>query len=299
MCNGSCKSPIQKPDPVNVGGSQPRHRTLTPWHGPSPARLWPSSVCSRGAAGRGPAWQGPLLPRARMWCVASPASAGGERLAGGPALCPEGLCSLTQVTFQPSPLPSSASGGWVWSGRGESHHLLRAASTPPLPPPRILCPSAPLHAQAGLACVLCLCLPVVRLLGRGGEGAGCAQAESASGRHSLSSLHPCGLWTGGSPGSAERLLRHPSLQTEKDTGRAEGGGRERGGYWGQYMPGLPPFRLPSPLCPEQGESDSFPKPPPQFPNQRHPPRFCVWCPAGKILGSLVSPLPPHVFTVHG
>lgn len=107
----------------------------------------------------GRVWHGRcLLLRARVWCVASPGQLQIGSDCRGPAPGPGGLCSLTQVTFQPfpSPLPPSpqlSQGGCAWSGREGVPHLLRAASTPSAPPPASCAPSAPLHAEAGLACV--------------------------------------------------------------------------------------------------------------------------------------------------
>lgn len=112
------------------------------WHSPSRDRIWAYWKLSAGSgmadvlccSGHTCVWL--RLARCRRggvcrWACASSWGA---------------LFSLTQVTFQPFPLPSSALSsaqpmvGVGGQGGRESHHLLRAASTPSIPPPCILCP---------------------------------------------------------------------------------------------------------------------------------------------------------------
>lgn len=165
-------------------GGEHSTKELAPgtWHGRSRDPIWPYSLVPwRPWAGSGMA--GGLCCSGHA-CGACPRPASCRRgsICRGPALRPEGLCSLTQVTFSPSP-PSSALCSTqprrgAWSGGRASHHLLRAASTPSAPPAPCA-PSAPLYAQAGLACVF------LRAGCRGRGRACCAPAQAALQRRVL------------------------------------------------------------------------------------------------------------------
>lgn len=193
----------------------------------------------------------------RHVCGFARPAAGVGASAGGPALPPGGLFSLTQVTFQPFPLPSSAlssaqpMGGVVVREGGSPTTF---SGQPQLPPSLLLASCAPLHptcrSWAGLCSVVgpLPCLPAVRLRGvEGGGGRLCTSPGRLqhrlclpAGAHSLSSLHQCALWTGNSPGSEEWLLPHPSPVGRKGH---KAGWRGREVQEGKYKPDPPPSAI--------------------------------------------------------
>lgn len=193
------------------------HHTLTPpgiahhvtRSGPTPLVCWKLSAGSGMAdvlccSGQTCVWLRPARCRRGGVCRWACASSWGAVLSDS-----GDLSALPTPLF--CPLLSSANGGCGGQGGRESHHLLRAASTPSIPPPCILCPSAPHMPKLGwpVFCVLWWGLCRVFLQsGCGGwreVGVGCAQAQAASstgcvcqreGTHFLVCTNvPCGLVT--------------------------------------------------------------------------------------------------------
>lgn len=225
-----------------------------------------------------------------------PASCRRERLQVGLRFLLGALFSLTQVTFQPFPLPSSALSstqpmvGVGGQGGREgvppppqgSLNSLHPSSSNPVPPLHPYMPKRGWPVFCGEASAVSSCSQAVHKPQASLQHRLCLPA----GGHSLSSLHQCALWTGSSPGSEEWLLPHPSPVGRK--GRGVERGREvasAGGLVQAWPSTLPPFCLPSrppfPLCPEARIGLFLPQPPPQFPNQRH-------CTPFSVLGALLS-----------
>lgn len=177
-------------------GGEHSTKELAPgtWHGQSRDPIWPYSLVPwRPWAGSGMA--GGLCCSGHA-CGACPRPASCRRgsICRGPALRPEGLCSLTQVTFSPSlplfcPLLNSAKAGCVV--RREGVPPPSQGSLNSLRPPCTLCPlrTPPRPGRAGL------CLPAGRLPGAG-AGVLCPSPgrPPAEGAHFPVCTHvPCGL----------------------------------------------------------------------------------------------------------